>query len=195
MSANSDFDSLYQRYINYKSQYDNKSQLNTTLTKGNSVNMATYSNALSLTEMSDAIILNFKTILKDYVFVDTKAANSPFYFVSPSTNWADFAVNSDDGQTLFVSERHIPIVYQTLQYIKSKIDSDFSQKNIDNELSILVLKYWSQTFGYGTFLNTEGFYQNVSKENESIRLYSKENSKPYIDIQPKDAIIALHPYD
>lgn len=185
MSLYSDFDSLY----------GNGSHRNITLTKGNSVNMDTYSNALSLTEMSEAIILNFKTILKDYVFVDTKAANSPFYFVSPSTNWADFAVNSDDGQTLFVSERHIPIVYQTLQYIKSKIDSDFSQKNIDNELSILVLKYWSQTFGYGTFLNTEGFYQNVSKENESIRLYSKENSKPYIDIQPKDAIIALHPYD
>lgn len=185
MGLQADFDLLY----------GDSSQRNTTLTKGNSISMVTYSNTPTLTEMSNAIILNFKTILKDYIFVDTKAANSPFYFVSPSTNWADFAVNSDDGQTLFLSQRHIPKVYETLQYIKSKIDSDFSQKNIDNELSILVLKYWSQTFGYGTFLNTEGFYQNVSKENESIRFYSKEKSKPYIDAQPKDGIIALHPYE
>lgn len=188
--------SNYQRYRVYKSQYDNSSQINTTLTKGTFIDMTTQSNTLSLTEMSETIILNFKTILKDYVFVDTNAANSPFYFVSPSTNWADFAFDSDnDDQTLFVSKKDTPTVYNSLEYIKSKIDSNFSQRNIDNELSILVLKYWSQTFGYGTFLNTEGFYQNVSKENESIRLYSKEKSKPYIDIQPKDGTIALHPYD
>lgn len=188
--------SNYQRYKVYKSQYDNNSQRNTTLTKGNSINMAAQSNTLSLTEMSDAIILNFKTILKDYVFVDTDIADSPFYFISPSTNWADFAMQSDDdNQTLFISKRDTPTVHAALEYIKRKIDSGFSQKNIDNELAIIVLKYWSQTFGYGTFLNTDDFYQSVSKENKSIRLYSKEKSKPYINIQPKDAIIALHPYD
>lgn len=185
MSANSDFDLLY----DHISQYDR------TLTKGNSIDMVTHSNALSLTEMSNEIILNFKTILKDYVFVDKNAAKSPFYFISPSTNWADFSFKSDDDSILFVSEKNTPSVYNSLEYIKRKIDSDFSQKNIDNELSILVLKYWSQTFGYGTFLNTDGFYQNVSKENTSIRIYSKEKSKPYIDTQPKDSIIALHPYD
>lgn len=187
--------SNYQRYRVYRSQYDNSSQINTTLTKGNSINMVAQSNTLSLTEMSEAIILNFKTILKDYVFVDTKAANSPFYFVSPSTNWADFGIENDDEPTLFVSKKNTPIVYQRLQDIKSKINSDFSQKNIDNELSILVLQYWNQTFGYGTYLNTEGFYQSTSRENESIRFYSKEKSKPYIDVQPKDGIIALHPYE
>jgi len=185
MSLYSDFDSLY----------GNSSQRNTTLTKGSSIDMATYSNELSLTEMSEAIILNFKTILKDYVFVDRNAADSPFYFISPSTNWADFATQNDDGPTLFVSEKNTPIVYQRLQDIKSKINSDFSQKNIDNELSILVIQYWNQTFGYGTYLNTEGFYQSTSRENNSIRFYSKEKSKPYIDAQPKDGIIALHPYD
>lgn len=185
MSANSDFDLLY----------DHISQHNRTLTKGNSIDMVTHSNALNLAEMSDTIIRNFKTILKDYVFVDTDAADSPFYFISPSTNWADFAIQSDDDQTLFISKRDVPTVYNSLEYIKRKIDSGFSQKNIDNELSIIMLKYWSQTFGYGTFLNTDGFYQNVSRENKSIRLYSKEKSKPYIDTQPKEGIIALHPYD
>lgn len=157
--------------------------------------MAAQSNTLSLTEMSSAIVANFKTILKDYVFVDTNITDSPFYFISPSTNWANFEFQTDDGQTLFISKKDTEIVHNSLEYIKRKIDSGFSQKNIDNEISIIVLKYWSQTFSYGTFLNTDNFYQNVSKENKSIRFYSKEKSKPYIDIQPKDAIIALHPYD
>ena len=184
MSINSDFDNLF----------DNIQRSTTKMSRDNTSSLDTDSDGIYKNRLSQQIIFQLTHILKDYVFVDTTASKTPFYFVSTRNNWSEYSYSN--SYTEFLKQKSdLENMYSRLDTISKKINSNASQSSIDSDLSIAILKYWSQSFAFGTYANTDGTYQLVSHEPQSIKIYSKEKSKPYIQSQPKDSIIALTPYD
>lgn len=118
----------------------------------------------------------FLTFLEDYVFEDTQT-HEKFFFTSPFSNWV----------YTFAKQDVIP--FSGNNAIKYLLDTLYDNKNnlSESQCDVLVGSIALQTIMNslkGHVLLTTDFNSEIFMgSNKSIIIYSKENSKKYIDLR------------